>query len=248
MRQRIFSLYTSRVSRSIRNSVKWCLIRQFTRTLFQTALSLKECEVHEVMESHMWCDTYPRMLKVTNMVRECPSLVWIFLVINFRRQNLHKSGTDNSETRSMTVSLWWDDPLGPEKYPFERKEILCNIFTRFQIPKRRISRGSKNQLHSCHPHGQNKLVNARNLGLRIQLLLPGLCTACSQSLSVSSLKWRIRGERVGNNSSLGPRDPKRFNRAEYWGLGTRQQFPLMARPHRDGCFAKETTTLWITGS
>ena len=197
MGQRIFSLYTSRVSRSIRYSVKWCLIRQFALTLFQTALTLKECEVHEVMESHMWCDTYPRMLKVTNMVGECPSLE-----INFRRQNLYKSGTDNSETRSMTVSLWWDDPLGPEKYPFERKEILCNIFTRFQIPKRRISRGSKNKLHSCHPHSQNKLVNAGNLGLRIQLLLPGLCTACSQSLSANSLKWRIRGERVGNKSSL----------------------------------------------
>lgn len=40
MRQRIFSLYTSRVSRSIRYSVKWCLIRQFARTLFQTALTL----------------------------------------------------------------------------------------------------------------------------------------------------------------------------------------------------------------
>ena len=144
MRQRIFSLYTSRVSRSIRYSVKWCLIRQFARTLFQTALTLKECEVHEVMESHMWCDTYPRMLKVTNMVRECPSLVWIFLVINFRRQNVYKSGTDNSETQSMTASSFsWNDLLGPEKYLLDRRKFYATFFIRFQIPKRRISRGSK---------------------------------------------------------------------------------------------------------
>ena len=180
----------------------------------------------------MWCDTYPRMLKVTNMVGECHTLVWIFLVINLRRQNLYKSGTDNLETRSMTVSLWWDDLLGPEKYPFRPKEILCNIFIRFQIPKRPISRGSKNQLHSCHLQSQNKLVNAGNLdpnGPRIQLPLPSpSCAAFSQFLSVNSLWWRIRGERAGNKSSLGPRDPKRFGRAEYWGLGTRKQLPLMA--------------------
>ena len=132
---RIFSLYTSRVSRSIRYSVKWCLIRQFARTLFQTALTLKECEVHEVMESHMWCDTYPRMLKVTNMVRECPSLVWIFLVINFRRQNVYKSGTDNSETQSMTVSFSWNDLLGPEKYLLDRRKFYATFLYAFKFQR-----------------------------------------------------------------------------------------------------------------
>ena len=150
----------------------------------------------------------------------------------------------------MTVSLWWNELLGPEKYPFGPKEILCNIFIRFQIPKRRISRGSKNQLHSCHLQSQNKLVNAGNLdpnGPRIQLPLPSpSCTAFSQFLSVNSLRWRIRGERAGNKSSLGPRDPKRFGRAEYWGLGTGNSFPSWHQ--RDGCFVKETTRLWITGS
>ena len=133
--------------------------------------------------------------------------------------------TDNLETWSMTVSLWWNDLLGPAKYPFGPKEILCNIFILFQNPKRRISRGSKNQLRSCHSHSQSKLVNAGNLGLRIQLPLPSLCTEFSQSLSVNSLQWRIRGERAGNKSSLGPCDPKRFGLAEYWCLGTRQQLP-----------------------
>ena len=43
--------------------------------------------------------------------------------------------------------------------------------------------------------------------------VPIPCTAFSQSLSVNSLRWRIRGERAGNifTFSLGPRDPKRFN-------------------------------------
>ena len=54
--------------------------------------------------------------------------------------------------------------------------------------------------------------------------LPSPCTAFSQSLSVNSFRWRIRGERAGNGLtfSLGPRDQKRFGREEKWGLGTRQ--------------------------
>ena len=45
---------------------------------------------------------------------------------------------------------------------------------------------------------------------------PSPCTAFSQAFSVNSLRWRIRGERAGKalTSSLGPRDPKRFGRAE----------------------------------
>ena len=36
-----------------------------------------------------------------------------------------------------------------------------------------------------------------------------------QSLLVNSIRGRIRGERTGNiTSSLAPRDPKRFGRAE----------------------------------
>ena len=54
--------------------------------------------------------------------------------------------------------------------------------------------------------------------------LPSPCTAFSQSFSVNSFRWRIRGERAGNafTFSHGPRDPKRFAREEKWGLGTRQ--------------------------
>ena len=54
--------------------------------------------------------------------------------------------------------------------------------------------------------------------------LPSPCTAFSQSFSVNSFRWRIRGERAGNafTFSHGPRDPKRFGREEKWGLGTRQ--------------------------
>ena len=45
------------------------------------------------------------------------------------------------------------------------------------------------------------------------------CTAFSQSLSVNSLRWHIRGERAG---TFGPGDPKRFGHTEKWGLVTRQ--------------------------
>ena len=53
-------------------------------------------------------------------------------------------------------------------------------------------------------------------------LLLSPCMTFSQALSVNSLRWRIRDERAGNTSSLGPRDPKRFGPAKQWGLGTRQ--------------------------
>ena len=57
--------------------------------------------------------------------------------------------------------------------------------------------------------------------------LPSPCKAFSQSLSVNSFRWRIRGERAGNalKFSRGPRDQKRFGREEKWGLGTRQYWP-----------------------
>ena len=72
--------------------------------------------------------------------------------------------------------------------------------------------------------------------------LPSPCTAFSQSLSVNSFGWRIRGERAGNalTFSHGPRDPKRFGREEKWGLGTRQP---QTHTHTQTC-CKNFARLW----
>ena len=64
------------------------------------------------------------------------------------------------------------------------------------------------------------------ISLNVRWRLPSPCTAFSQSPSVNSFRWRIRGEWAGNalTFSHGPRDPKRFGREENWGLGTRQRW------------------------
>ena len=61
------------------------------------------------------------------------------------------------------------------------------------------------------------------ISISLRGTLPSPCSAFSQSLSVNSLRWLIRGERAGNTFSHGPHDPKRFGREEKWGLGTRQR-------------------------
>ena len=79
------------------------------------------------------------------------------------------------------------------------------------------------------------------------LNLPGPCTAFSQSLSVNSFRWRIRGERAGNalTFSHGPRDPKRFGREEKWGLGTRQVLNENPFNHRTLIFTNICKTVYV---
>ena len=56
--------------------------------------------------------------------------------------------------------------------------------------------------------------------------LPSPCVPSSQALSVNAFRWCIRVEQPGDalKTLLGPRDPKRIGRAEYWGLETRQDY------------------------
>ena len=72
--------------------------------------------------------------------------------------------------------------------------------------------------------------------ITLEPLLPSLCAAFSQALSVNSFRGRIRDERAGDALaiSLGPRDPKRIGRAEKTRqepvhnsqLGDRRKWPL----------------------
>ena len=57
-------------------------------------------------------------------------------------------------------------------------------------------------------------------------ILPSPCTASSHAFAVNAFRLRIRVDQPGDalKTQLGPRDPKRIGRAEYWGLETRQDY------------------------